>query len=166
MVLWTIESYCSNFWPYDEFLNISEIWIGDGILFLLLNFLKGFARITRIKSLLTAQFRKRSPMLILMLSWKYQMHLERKMSVIYARLLLSKCGISQEVVNYHTRIGAVAFFLSLSWELEVCLSTFCSRLVTKQSCLTVSEQSPWTLIKSNLFLHRRRKNQSIDEVET
>ncbi|CAI9115513.1 OLC1v1016428C1 [Oldenlandia corymbosa var. corymbosa] len=71
------------------------------------------------------------------------------------------CSIPQEKSN--ADINAELDISDASCEEDECDLPLDSSQ-SKQKQLTVTQQSPWTLIKSNLFLHRRRKNQPIDEI--
>ncbi|KAL7246186.1 hypothetical protein ACSBR2_001338 [Camellia fascicularis] len=67
------------------------------------------------------------------------------------------CSIPQEKSN--AEINAE---LEISDEEDAYDALYSKRLEPKHS--TVQEQSSWMLIKSNLFLHRSRKSQTIDEI--
>ncbi|KAF5955000.1 hypothetical protein HYC85_007856 [Camellia sinensis] len=69
----------------------------------------------------------------------------------------SDCSIPQEKSN--AEINAE---LEISDEEDAYDALYSKRLEPKHS--TVQEQSSWMLIKSNLFLHRSRKSQTIDEI--
>lgn len=106
---------------------------------------EGLARITLIKTLLTAQFLKRNQIQKSIKSWEYLM---MKMPATACR---SPIKTNQQVILSQIRsVPSVNEMPPL--------------LLTSEYILTAAKQSPWTLIKSNLFLHRSRKTQTIDEV--
>ncbi|OVA03854.1 SET domain [Macleaya cordata] len=71
------------------------------------------------------------------------------------------CSIPQEKTN--AEINAELEISDASCEEDVCYTNSNRKgFETKQ--LTVSKPSSWAHIKSNLFLHRRRKTQTIDEI--
>lgn len=73
----------------------------------------------------------------------------------------ARCAIPQEKSN--AEINAELEISDASCEEDACDLHLTSNKPRRNQS-RVNEQSPWTLIKSNLFLHRRRKTQSIDEI--
>uniref|UniRef100_A0A5B6ZFR2 Histone-lysine N-methyltransferase ASHH2 n=1 Tax=Davidia involucrata TaxID=16924 RepID=A0A5B6ZFR2_DAVIN len=71
------------------------------------------------------------------------------------------CSIPQEKSN--AEINVELEISDASCEEDACDARLNSKRL-EQKRLTVPQQSSWTLIKSNLFLHRSRKTQTIDEV--
>jgi hypothetical protein len=112
---------------------------------------EGLARTTKTRHLLVVRYHKRRQTLRLMLSWIFQMLLLMKLTMM---------DRTQKVLNL-----CLVHFLCYSFK-SYCapiISAFYNALL-HLFCCVASRAPSWTHVRTNSFLHRNRRNQSIDEV--